>query len=303
MPCRNGAPFISAAIASVQRQNYPNLEHIVLDARSTDGTLSLLQSYPDVVVVSEPDGSAHEAMNKGLSRASGDVIGFLAVDDLYPDGALMDVGRLFAAQPDVDVVVGHTLVFEEDEKSGRRLLFEYTHPRGLWLPELMFGVSGFYGIFFRRRVFDLTGRFDESFDFTADVHYLIRVILAGLKAARVDRPTILYRMHAGSRTINPGRTNRLAILRERFRMGLDLAATSPAGPQVPRLLLAWHALEGAKLVALALMRGEVAEAARILVALSRDNPLWPLRLLHGLALRHLVKTLEPTGRPPAARPV
>jgi GT2 family glycosyltransferase len=167
----------------------------------------------------------------------------------------------------------------------------------------MFGVSGFYGIFFRRRVFDLTGRFDETFDFTADVHYLIRVILAGLKAARVDRPTILYRMHAGSRTINPALTNRLAILRERFRMSLDLAEMSPAGPQVPRLLLAWHALEGAKLIALALMRREVAEAARLLVALSRDNPLWPLRLLHGLALRHLVKTPEPTSRPPAARPV
>src|SRR5690348_18325029 len=101
MPCRNGRRFIAEAIASIREQAYPDLEHIVLDACSTDGTLAILESWPDVVVVSEPDSSAHEAMNKGIARATGEIIGFLGIDDLYPAGALNDVGRVFATCPDV----------------------------------------------------------------------------------------------------------------------------------------------------------------------------------------------------------
>jgi glycosyltransferase involved in cell wall biosynthesis len=289
MPCRNGERFIAAAIASVRRQSYPDLEHIVLDACSTDGTLSLLRSYPDVRVISEPDGSAHEAMNKGLARASGEVIGFLAVDDLYPDGTLADVGRLFTEREDLDVVAGHTLVFEESGAE-RRFLFEYPRPRDLRLPELMFGVAGFYGVFFRRRVFDRVGRFDETFEFTADLHYLLRVVLAGLKTARLDRPSILYRMHEGSRTIDPGRTNRLKILREHLRMGLQLAH-APDGAQARRQLLAWHALTGAKLAGLGLSEGRIRDCVCVTRELFRHNPLWPLRLVHGLALHRSVRRL------------
>jgi glycosyltransferase involved in cell wall biosynthesis len=292
MPCRNGRRFIAEAIASVRRQSYPDLEHIVLDACSTDGTLQLLRSFPDVRVISEADDSAHEAMNKGLMLASGEIIGFLAVDDLYPDGTLADVGALFAARPDVDVVVGHAVVFDdaEPERSPR---VAYTHPRGLWLPELMFGVSGFCGVFFRRRVFARLGGFDESFDFTADLDLLVRVALAGLTSARLDRPTILYRMHPGSRTVNPERVNRLEISREHVRMSLVRARALAPATSARRELLAWHAFAGARLAALCAARREFAESARMLIGLCRDNPLWPLRLVRALALRRSVRELEP----------
>jgi hypothetical protein len=290
MPCRNGERFIAEAIASVQRQNYSDLEHIVLDACSTDGTLSLLQSWPQVRVISEPDDSAHEAMNKGLARASGEIVGFLAVDDLYPDGVLAEIGRLFAEREDLAVVAGHTIVFEDDDP-GRRLLFEYKRPRSLRLPELMFGVSGFYGVFFRRSVFAQIGRFDETFEFTADLHFLIRVVLAGLTAACLDRPTILYRMHAASRTIDPNRVNRLKILREHHRMSLQMARAPECGVDARRSLLAWHAVICVKLAAAALANGRIGDGIGVMRELCRHYPLWPVDLARGLALRRSV------GRP------
>ena len=99
-PCLNGARHIGEAADSVQRQRYPDLEHIVLDAGSTDGTLEILGRYPALKVVSEPDEGAHDAMNKGIREATGEIIGFLNVDDLYPDGLLELLGgRISGSDP------------------------------------------------------------------------------------------------------------------------------------------------------------------------------------------------------------
>ena len=109
-PCRNGAPTVAEAVDSIRAQHYSNLEHILLDACSTDGTLAVLQRYPEVTVIGEPDEGSHDAMNRGVARASGEVVGFLNVDDLYPPGTLDSVGRLFADDPALDVVIGGPLM-------------------------------------------------------------------------------------------------------------------------------------------------------------------------------------------------
>jgi hypothetical protein len=181
-------------------------------------------------------------------------------------------------------------VFAGDD-ADRRMLVEYVRPHGLRLPDMMFGVAGFYGVFFRRRVFDRIGRFDETFAFTADLHFLLRVVLAGLKNACLDRPTILYRMHAGSRTIDPGRTNREKILREHRRMGLELARAPDCDADARRQLLAWHAVTGVKLAAASLAEGRIGDSLGDVGALWGQDALWPLRLPHGLALHRSVRRL------------
>lgn len=303
-PCLNGERYIAEMLKSLRRQAYPNLEHLVLDGGSTDGTLKLLADYPGVTLTSEPDRGAHDAINKGLARASGEIIGFIAVDDIFPDGALDTAGRLFAARPAVDVVVGQSLVFEDDGAGHRHWLFARTHPRsdGLWLPELTFGVPGIFGCFFRRRVFERVGAFDESYRYASDRQFLIRIALKKLSSARVDRPTIYYRMHSGSQTINREKTNLRAISIEYFRMSATLA-TKCDDRQARRILLAWHAFEGAKLILRGMMRWRTRDAFRIFVRLCICNPMWPLRLMNGLMLRHAVQLLDknevlPTGTPP-----
>src|SRR4030066_1952836 len=82
-PSYNRAGMIETAIQSVLSQNFPEVEHIIIDGGSTDGTLDVLKKYPHLRVVSEPDQGMYDALNKGLNLATGEIIGFLNTDDYY----------------------------------------------------------------------------------------------------------------------------------------------------------------------------------------------------------------------------
>ncbi len=100
---RNNHGTVGAALDSVLAQSHADVEMVVIDGASTDGTLQVLQRYRDriAVLVSEPDSGIYDALNKGLAHASGDVIGFLHADDLLADsGVLTDVAAAFAAGAD-----------------------------------------------------------------------------------------------------------------------------------------------------------------------------------------------------------
>jgi glycosyltransferase involved in cell wall biosynthesis len=292
-PCLNGGRYIVEAIGSIRRQQYPSLEHIVLDACSTDDTLTLLARYPDITVISEPDLSAHHAMNKGIALAHGDVIGFLNVDDFYPDNVLAEVAGIFAKNPEIDFVIGHAVMFKDEQSHGRRVLFERTHAKGngLWLPGLTFRSPAFNGCFFRRAVFERIGTFATQYPFSADKQFLLRVVLAGLRGAFVDRPTIWYRIHPSSRTFNQDSRSLPAISWELFAMAWEFAQLSETAPDLRRIFLAWHAFEGAKLVLRSLLGGRIREAWGVSVELSRRNPLWLLRLVQAVASVHSANKL------------
>ena len=105
-PCFNGISTIRETIESVRRQDYPEWEHIVFDGGSTDGTVKLLQEYPHLLWTSEKDEGHYHAMNKGIERATGEVVAVLNADDCYRPGALRAVGEAFAAHPDWDGLFG-----------------------------------------------------------------------------------------------------------------------------------------------------------------------------------------------------
>jgi len=115
----NQARFIEETLNSVRAQEYGDLEHLVLDGCSTDGTLALLESTTEnplwrhVKWWSEADGGQSEAMNKGFRRATGEIIGWLNSDDRYCPGALDRMASVFAANPDVDVVYGDYTFMDE----------------------------------------------------------------------------------------------------------------------------------------------------------------------------------------------
>ena len=79
-------PYIADAIESVLSQHIPDVEHIIMDGGSTDGTLEILKKYPHLIVVSGPDNGMYDAINKGIGISKGEWIGLLNADDLYPTG-------------------------------------------------------------------------------------------------------------------------------------------------------------------------------------------------------------------------
>src|SRR5262249_40906394 len=99
------------------RQPEPH-EHIVVDGASTDSTLEVLKSYPGLKIVSEPDKGLYDAINKGIARASGDVIVLLNSDDTLPPGSLAAAAAIFDAQPEIEMVCGQVCVGAVDDQAG-----------------------------------------------------------------------------------------------------------------------------------------------------------------------------------------
>lgn len=105
--CYNSAKTIEDTILSIKEQTYPNIEYIVIDGLSKDNTLEIVQKYNDVVsvLVSEKDNGLYDAMNKGISLATGDVVGILNSDDLFCDNqAIEKVMNIFNQDPNLDSV-------------------------------------------------------------------------------------------------------------------------------------------------------------------------------------------------------
>lgn len=197
-PSYQHAPFLQAAIDSVLGQDYPNLEYLVADGGSTDGTLEILKKYESRLKwFSEPDRGQTDAINKGFARTCGEILGWLNSDDEYAPGALRTVGEFFAANPDVGLVYGDANFIDARgttlgpcahiERFDRRRLLHYCD----------FIVQP--AAFFRRNLFQAVGGLDTSLHWTMDYDFW-------LKASAVSRcqyiPRVLahYRWLATSKT-------------------------------------------------------------------------------------------------------
>lgn len=293
-PCLNAERYIGEVVATVERQQYPNLEHIVVDGGSLDTTLDILGRHSAIIVASERDKGSHDAMNKGLRLATGDIIGFINSDDLYGPGALANIAQAFAADPSLDVAVLGTVLFARGPGSEIRLVEAHGHftEQGFWLPELVFGAPGFNGRFFRRRVFERMGDFDLRYFISADRQFLIRLALAHTKSRTLPTYGYYYRQHVASATLNPRYRNRDSISREHLRQALEFARLSSTTGEQRATFLCWHAFEGAKLILRSLRSGKLGEVVASVPALFRDDLLWPWRLFRALRLRNQVRALD-----------
>lgn len=293
-PCLNAERYVAEAVESVRAQHYPDLEHIILDGGSRDGTLARLAAFPELRVISEADNGSHDAMNKGVGLATGEIIGFLNTDDLYAEGLLPQVADAFTQDPDLDVVTVGTVVFEQEETSGvRRVIVARDHgvDNGFWLEELAFGAPGFNGRFFRRRVCEDVGAFDLAYDFSADRHFLIRIALSGAKTLTLPYFGYFFRSHPGSRTLDATRRHAQAFAREHLAQAARFAQAARTSHQ-RRLFLAWHAFESAKLGYFRIKAVKPADAAGVALQSTRADPLWPFRLAEAFAFRKAVRSAE-----------
>jgi glycosyltransferase involved in cell wall biosynthesis len=209
-PSFNQAAYLGAAIESVLAQEYPNLEALVFDGGSTDGSVDVLDGLASHLAYweSRPDRGPAHAINKGLVRSSGEVVGWLNSDDVLAPDALWHVAKAFAADPDLDLVYGNALYVDE-----RQELFLADH--GCWKTGFYFGdmqprarIPAYWEyvhavpqptVFFRRRLLDRWGLLDESFHFIFDFELFFR-FSQGAKIRKLERTLALYRIHSASKT-------------------------------------------------------------------------------------------------------
>ena len=113
-PSYNSGKYIEDAVNSVLAQNYPNFEHIIVDGGSTDNTLQILEKYPHLKWVSEPDNGQSDAMNKGFGMSSGEIIVYLNADDYFEPDAFSNIVHTFEKNPDADMIVGNLKITYDD---------------------------------------------------------------------------------------------------------------------------------------------------------------------------------------------
>jgi len=198
-PSFNQVQFLEKTILSVLAQDYPNIEYIIVDGGSTDGSLDVIRKYADKLAwwVSEPDKGQTEAINKGFSRARGEIFAWLNSDDTYEAGAIAEVVEFFQKNPQVILVYGDAQYidakgrvvgkFPAAQTDLKRLQRGYVH-----IPQ--------QAAFFKASAWKAVGPLDPSFYFAMDYDLWVRLAKLG---AIVYHPYVWanFRLHEDAKTL------------------------------------------------------------------------------------------------------
>ena len=199
-PSYNQGAFIRETIESVAAQEYPNLEHIVVDGMSTDGTAAILEEYPHLRVVREPDSGQADAINKGFRMATGEIFCFLNSDDTFLPGALDTVSREIDPARGRHIVMGRCrFIDEQGAYAGieHPSSFEsFARVLKIWKGHTIPQPS----VFFTRRVWATCGPLDTGLQYHLDYDLFCR-FARRFRFHFVDRVLATYRLHPESKTV------------------------------------------------------------------------------------------------------
>jgi Glycosyl transferase family 2 len=231
---RNGAATLARTLQSVREQRWPNVEHIVLDGLSSDGTLELIQAHAGQIdyYASEPDQGLYDALNKAIALAHGELICVLNADDwLTPDAAELAVrAHQAAGSPAAHLVLTAAWLMKE---SGKRL----------WLPGPL-DLSTYLrcanichnGVYATPQAYRASGPYATDLKIAADFCWLVATVDAGVPAAAIDEPTVHYTLGGLSSNALQHTQDCARVLGQRFAF-LDTA-------EVWGLLHAFHCFRG-----------------------------------------------------------
>jgi len=182
-------------------QDYAQIEYLVIDGGSTDGTVDLLRRYndPRMTWVTEKDHGQSDALNKGLLRSTGEIITFINSDDLLMPGVIQFAVNYFNDHPETDALYGDG---EFIDAEGKYLSAFKSAPYDL--PFAILGGQALVqpGTFWRRRVTDAVGLFDTSLHYRFDFDYWLRMGLSGFQLDYVPGKRAAYRLHSASKTVS-----------------------------------------------------------------------------------------------------
>lgn len=190
----NSSTTIEKTIKSVLNQNYPELEYIIIDGASTDGTMDIINRYKNNIsrIVSEKDSGIYNAMNKGISLANGDIIGIINSDDWYDENAVKKVAESF--EENTQVIYGNLVYVDSEGKYQQNLklpleALNYTmavpHPT----------------VFIRKEVYKKYGTFNENYKIASDYELILRLYKKHVNIQYIDS-TIAYFRTGGTSSLN-----------------------------------------------------------------------------------------------------
>ncbi len=201
-PSFNQARFLEQTIRSVLEQDYADLQYGVVDGGSTDGSIEIIEKYRDQLAYVHvgPDTGQSQAINRGLARADGDVVGWLNSDDTLLPGALDAVATHFEHHPADNWLIGACRALDEHGRHGRVIQpqGEFTL-YGALRRRVPFNVPQ-PGTFWRRALIEEVGALDEAMHHCMDFDLWCRFLAAGHRPSLVDHELATYRFHSTSKS-------------------------------------------------------------------------------------------------------
>jgi glycosyltransferase involved in cell wall biosynthesis len=243
-PSFNAAATIEETLRSVSEQDYPHVEHLVVDGASTDATVEILERADGIRFVSEPDRGLSHAMNKGVAMATGSIIGWLNADDVYLPGALRAVAEAFAAHPEAEWVTGRCVIVDGGGREIRRGLTAYKnlllrhYSRSLYLTQNFVSAPAT----FVRHAAYARHPFREDYSMSMDYDVFLQLARAGDPVV-LDRDLACFRMMEG--------TLSMSRFEHQFTEHAEQARAHGAGHPIPvgvnqamsrLIVLVYHAL-------------------------------------------------------------
>jgi glycosyltransferase involved in cell wall biosynthesis len=201
-PSYNTGKYLAAAVRSVLEQDWPGVDYAVIDGGSTDNSLDVLRSFgPRVQWVSEKDKGQSDAINKGFTRAKGDVLSWLNSDDTYAPGAFRSAMEYLQANPDVGLVYGDAnFIDAQGNLIGRCVHVEpYSRHRLFHYSDIIVQPAAF----FRRSVFEKVGGVDTSLNWAMDYDLWLKIADAS-RVAYLPKVMANFRWLAGNKTATGG---------------------------------------------------------------------------------------------------
>jgi glycosyltransferase involved in cell wall biosynthesis len=172
--CHNSARTLERSLLSVVEQDWPEIEHIVIDGASSDGTREILERYRSRLSysISEPDDGIYDAMNKGLAHVNGDIVCFLNADDQYASANVLSLVASQIQEHKLDALLGDVCFFHEKDSSRmvRRYRSDRFHPGRLawgWMP-------AHPALFLSKDVVQRVGRFKTDYRIAGDFEFIVR---------------------------------------------------------------------------------------------------------------------------------
>ena len=205
-PSYNQAQFLEETIRSVLLQSYPDLEYIVMDGGSTDGSVEILNKYEPWLTywISEPDDGQAHAINKGFEHATGDIYGWINSDDSYLPNALQTVAKNLSGK--MGMVVGAAIEKNIASGKSKQIFKKRTSDELLYLRRTILQPSTFWNA----DLWDACGKLDEEYDFALDYELWLRMFKYAESITYLDEPLSIINVHADQKT-NDANSSQIAL--------------------------------------------------------------------------------------------
>lgn len=233
-PSYNHGKFIRQTIESVLKQDYPDYEHIIIDGGSTDNTIDILKEYPHLNWISERDTGAANAINKGISIASGEILAWLNSDDYYERNIFLKIVKAFELDNSVGLVYGNlTYISENGEiiRKEKTNIYDYNNLVKN-SPDLIRQPCSF----FRKSILDEIGELDESLKCVFDYDLILK-ILKITDAYYLDTNLTYYRDYMNTLTRKFIRKQGFEILKVARKNGASISDRIFAKTIIKKILL------------------------------------------------------------------